>query len=68
MVCLTGREGQDCVDIRAFEIWIFLKDYLSRLACRNQTENIRDGDAQAANARASMHAIGIYSYSCQKFI
>lgn len=34
------------------------KDRLSRLACRKKAQNIRDSDAHAANAWATMHAVG----------
>jgi len=66
MIRLTGGKGQNRVEIRVFEIWIFLKDRLSRLAGRHQAKNVRDCYTQAANARAAMHAIGIDRYSFQE--
>jgi hypothetical protein len=66
MVRLTGSEGQDRIDIGAFKIGIILKDRLSRLASRQQAQNIRDGNAQSANARSTVHAGGIYRNSGQK--
>jgi hypothetical protein len=66
MVRLTGGKGESRIDIRVFEIWIFLEDRLSRLAGRHQAKNVRDCYAQAANARAAMHAIDIDRYSFQE--
>jgi hypothetical protein len=58
MVRLTGSKGQDRIDVSAFEI--------SRLACRQQAQNIGNGNAQAANAWRAMHAIGVYCDPRQK--
>jgi hypothetical protein len=66
MVGLPGRESQDSIDIRAFEIGIILKDRFARLAGRQQAENIRDGNAQATDAGASMHAVGVDRNSRQQ--
>jgi len=60
MVRLTGCKGKNRIDIRVFEIRIILKNALSRLSSRQQTQNIRDGNTQSANARPIMHAVGIY--------
>jgi hypothetical protein len=60
MVSLTGRKGQDRIDVGAFEIGIIPKDRLSRLARRQQAQNIRYGNTQAANARPAVHALGVY--------
>jgi hypothetical protein len=63
---LPGSKGQNRVDIGILEIRIFLKDCLSRLARRHQAKNVRDRNAQAANAWAAMHTIGVDRYSFQK--
>jgi hypothetical protein len=62
---LTGCEGQNRIDVRVFEIGIFPENRLSRLASRHQAKNVCDRDAQAANRRAAVHAIGIDRYSFQ---
>ena len=66
VVRLARGKGQDRIDIRVFEIRIILKDDLPRLAGRHQAKNVRDGDAQAANAWPAVHAIGIDRYSFQQ--
>ncbi len=66
MVRLPGSKGQNRIDISAFEIRIFLKDSLSRLASRHQAKNVCDRHPQAANTRTAMHTIGIDRYSLQK--
>jgi hypothetical protein len=66
MVRLAGSKGQNRINIRVFEIRILLKDGLSRLTSRHQAENVRDCDAQAANAWTAMHAIGIDRDSFQQ--
>jgi hypothetical protein len=50
MVRLAGGKGQNCIDVRVFRIGIFLKNRLSRLAGRHQAKNVRDRNAQPANA------------------
>jgi hypothetical protein len=66
MVCLPGGKGQNRIDIGTLKIRIFLKDRLSRLASRHQAKNVCDRNAQATNAGAAMHAIGVDRYSFQK--
>lgn len=66
VVSLARGKGQHSIDISAFEVGILLKDHLSRLAGRHQAKNIRDRNAQAANAWAAMHAIGVDRYSFQQ--
>jgi hypothetical protein len=66
VVRLPGSKSQNRVDIGIFEIRIFLKDCLSRLARRHQAKNVRDRNAQATNAWAAMHTIGVDRYSFQK--
>jgi hypothetical protein len=36
------------------------------LANRQRAQNIRNGNTQAANARAAMHAVRVYRNSCQE--
>jgi hypothetical protein len=36
------------------------------LASRKQTQDIRNSNAQAANAWTTMHAVRVYRDSCQK--
>jgi hypothetical protein len=66
MVGLTDSKGQNRVDVGAFEIGVIRKDGLSRLTCRQQAENIRYRNAQAANTRPTMHAVGVYRDPRQK--
>jgi hypothetical protein len=66
MVRLTSGKGQDRIDIRAFEIWILLQDRFSRLASRQQAWDVRNGNAQIANARTTMHAVWVNRNSFQK--
>jgi hypothetical protein len=66
MVRLASCEREHRIDICAFEIRIVEKDCLSRLAIRQQAENVRNSDAQATNARAAMHDVGINRDSRQK--
>ena len=66
MVRLPGSKGQNRINVRVFEIRIFLKNRLARLAGRHQAKDVRDRDAQAANAWTAMHAIGIDRYSFQE--
>ena len=66
MVRLAGGKGQNRIDVGAFKIRIFLKDRLAGLAGRQQTKNVCDRNAQAANARTAVHSIGIDRYSFQK--
>jgi hypothetical protein len=63
---LMGGESQDGIDIRAFEIRILLKDRLSRLAGRQQTQDIRNRNPQVANAGTTMHAVWVNRNSFQK--
>jgi hypothetical protein len=55
MVRVSSRERERRIDICAFEIRIVEKDCLSRLAVRQQAENVGNSNAQATNARAAMH-------------
>ena len=66
MVRLPSCERERSIDICAFEIRIVEKDCLSRLAIRQQAENVRNSDAQATNAWAAMHDVGINRDSRQK--
>jgi hypothetical protein len=66
MVGLTRRKGQHRIDVGAFEIGIVLKDSLSRLACRQQAQNIPHRNAEAANARPAMHTVRVYRDPRQK--
>jgi hypothetical protein len=66
VVCLTGSKGKNRIDVRGFEIRILLKNRFSRLASRHQAKNVRDRNAQAADAWTAMHATGIDRYSLQK--
>jgi hypothetical protein len=66
VIRLPGSKGQNCVDISILKIRIFLKDRLSRLARRHQAKNVRDRNAQTANAWAAMHTISVDRYSFQK--
>ena len=66
MIRLAGSKGQNRIDVRVFEIRIFLKNRLARLASRHQAKNVRDRDAQTTNTWTAMHTIGINRYSFQK--
>jgi hypothetical protein len=66
MVGLTGGKGQNRINVRVFQIRILLENRLSRLAGRQQPENICDRNAQAANTWMAMHTIGVDRYSFQK--
>ena len=66
MVRLPGGKGQNRIDVGVFKIRIILKDRLAGLAGRQQTKNVCDRNAQAANAGTAMHSIGIDRYSFQK--
>jgi hypothetical protein len=66
MVSLPGGKSQDRIDVRVFQVRILLKNRLARLASRHQAKNVRDRNAQAANAWTAMHAVGIDRYSFQK--
>jgi hypothetical protein len=66
MVSLTRRKGQHCIDVGAFEIGIIPEDTLSRLACRQQAENIRYRNAEATNAWPAVHTVRVYRDPRQK--
>jgi hypothetical protein len=66
VVRLPRSKGQHRIDVSVFKIGIFPKNGFARLASRHQAKNVRDRDAQAADARAAMHAIGIDRYSLQE--
>jgi len=66
MISLARGKGENSVNICAFEIRVFFKDCLSRLAGRQETQNIGNGYAQVANARTTVHAAWVYRYSRQK--
>jgi hypothetical protein len=59
-------EGQNRIDICALKVRIFLNDRRSRLARRHQAKNVRDRNAQTANAWAAMHTVSVDRYSFQK--
>ena len=65
-IFVTGRKGQDRIDVRVFKIRIILKNRLSRLSSRHQAKNVCHRNAQAANTWTAVHTIGIDRYSFQK--
>src|SRR5579871_3142843 len=67
MVGLACCECQNRVNVRAFKVGVFLQNRLSRLAGRQETENISNSDTQVANTRTAVHAARVYCYSGQKF-
>jgi hypothetical protein len=66
MISLARGESENRVDIGIFEIGIFPENILARLACRQQTQNVRNRNAQIANTGAAMHSRRIDRNSGQK--
>jgi hypothetical protein len=63
---LTGSKGQNRIDVRAFEIRIFLEDRFGRLPRGHQAKNVRDRYTQTANTWTAMHLVEIGRYSFEE--